>query len=179
MSSQDMPGADAACEPSAGDYALVFATSLLVWLLLISSLDPVELGVGALAAAVVTLMTGRRAAVFSGLSVGPMALLGMLRYLGAFFIALVKANVDLAARVLDPALPIRPTVVEVETRLKSRLGRLLLANSITLTPGTLSIDYVGDRLLVHWVYCPPGTDRASATRDIAAGFENHLMEFLK
>lgn len=165
--------------PSMGDYALVFAASLLVWLLLSGSLDPAELGVGVLAAAVVTLLTGRRAAVFSGLRVGPMALLGMARYLGAFLVALVKANVDLAARVLNPALPIRPAVVEVETRLKSRLGRLLLANSITLTPGTLSIDYVGDRLLVHWVYCPPGSDIESTTRDIAAGFEDHLMEFLK
>lgn len=165
--------------PAAGDYALVFAACLLVWLLLSSSLDPVELGSGVLAAAVVTLLTGKRAAIFSGLSVGPAALLGMLRYLGAFSVALVKANIDLAARVLNPALPIRPVVVEVETRLKSRLGRLLLANSITLTPGTLSIDYVGDRLLVHWVYCPPGSDINSATREIVVGFEEHLMEFLK
>jgi len=174
MSSPEAPSV-----PTPGDYALVFVASLLVWVLLSSSLDPVELGVGVLAAAVVTLLTGKRAAVFSGLSVGPMALLGMIRYLGAFFVALVKANIDLAGRVLNPALPIRPAVVEVETRLKSRLGRLLLANSITLTPGTLSIDYVGDRLLVHWVYCPPGTDIESATREIAIGFETHLMEFLK
>lgn len=179
MSSSRLSGSQAPAMASAGDYALVFAVSLLVWLLLSASLDPVELGVGVLAAGLVTLLTGQRAAVFSGLSVGPMALLGMLRYLGVFFVALVKANIDLAARVLNPALPIRPAVVEVETRIKSRLGRLLLANSITLTPGTLSIDYVGDRLLVHWVYCPPGTDIESATRDIAAGFESHLMEFLK
>ena len=179
MPSPEMPAVEASVVPSVADYALVFALSLLVWLLLSSSLDPLELGVGVLAAGVVTLLTGQRAAVFSGLSLGPFALLGMLRYLGAFFVALVKANIDLAARILNPALPIRPAVVEVETRLKSRLGRLLLANSITLTPGTLAIDYVGDRLLVHWVYCPPGTDIESATREIAIGFENHLMEFLK
>lgn len=165
--------------PSFGDYALVFSSSLLVWMLLVGSVDPVEFGVGLLVAAVVTALTGRRAAIFTGLGVGPMALLGMLRYLGTFFVALLKANIDLASRVLNPDLPIRPALVEVETRLKSRLGRMLLANSITLTPGTLSVDFVGDRLLVHWVYCPPGSDQQSATRDIVAGFEKHLMEFLK
>jgi len=165
--------------PSNGDYALVFFSSLLVWMLLVSSLDPVEFGVGLLVAALVTALTGRRAGIFSGLSVGPMALLGMLRYLGTFFVALLKANIDLASRVLNPDLPIRPTLVEVETKLKSRLGRMLLANSITLTPGTLSVDFVEDRLLVHWVYCPPGTDRQAATRDIVSGFEKHLLEFLK
>jgi len=164
---------------STADHALVFFTSLLTWLLLTASLAPVELGAGLLVAAMVTVLTGRRAAIFSGLSVGPMALLGMLRYLGAFFVALVRANIDLAARVLNPSLPIRPALVEVETRLRSRLGRMLLANSITLTPGTLSVDFVGDRLLVHWVYCPPGTDQQTATRDIVGGFEQHLMEFLK
>jgi multicomponent Na+:H+ antiporter subunit E len=41
---------------------------------------------------------------------------------------------------------------------------MLLANSITLTPGTLAVDIRGDRILVHWVDCPPGTDLDRATR---------------
>jgi len=173
------PSIPASPAPSTGDYAFVFFTSYLVWVLLESSLTLQGLAAGLLVAAIVTVLTGRRAAVFSGLRVSPAAFVGVLKYLGSFAIALVKANIDLAARVLNPALPIRPAVVEVETRLQSPLGRLLLANSITLTPGTLSVEYNDNRLLVHWVYCPPGEDLAAATRDIAAGFENHLMEFLK
>jgi len=172
------PSLSASPAPSAGDYAFVFFTSYLVWLLMTANLAVQSLAVGLLVAAIVTVLTGRRAAVFSGLRVTPAAVLGVLKYLGHFALALVKANFDLAARVLNPALPIRPAVVEIETRLRSPLGRLLLANSITLTPGTLSVDYNDNRLLVHWVYCPPGEDLAAATRDIAAGFENHLMEFL-
>ena len=172
------PSLSASPAPSASDYAFVFFTSYLVWVLLTSSLALQELGVGLLVAAVVTVLTGHRAAVFSGLRVSPAAVIGVLKYLATFAVALVKANFDLAARVLNPALPIRPAVVEVETRLRSPLGRLLLANSITLTPGTLAVDYNDNRLLVHWVYCPPGVDMAAATRDIAASFENHLMEFL-
>jgi multicomponent Na+:H+ antiporter subunit E len=96
-----------------------------------------------------------------------------------FFRALVVANFDVARRVVSPSLPIRPAVVEVRTGLRSALGRMLLANSITLTPGTLTIDVEGDRLLVHWIDCPPGTDLAQATNAIAAGFERHIKGFLK
>ena len=93
-------------------------------------------------------------------------------------IALVRANFDLAARVLSPSLPIRPAMVEVRTSLKSPLGKMLLANTITLTPGTLTVDVIGDRLLVHWVYCPEGMSTEEATAQIAARFEKHLGGFL-
>jgi multicomponent Na+:H+ antiporter subunit E len=56
---------------------------------------------------------------------------------------------------------------------------LLLANSITLTPGTLSVDVQGGRILVHWVDCAPGDDLAAATREIAESFERHIRGFLK
>ena len=49
-------------------------------------------------------------------------------------------------------------MVRITTSLRSDLGRLVLANSITLTPGTLSVDIDGETLLVHWIDCPPGTD---------------------
>ena len=55
----------------------------------------------------------------------------------------------------------------------------MLANSITLTPGTLTVDVEGDALLVHWIDCPPGTDIATATQTIASGFERHLRGFLQ
>ena len=90
----------------------------------------------------------------------------------------MRANLDLAARVLAPSLPINPALVEINTELKSPLGKLLLANTITLTPGTLTVDVVDNRLLVHWVYRPPGTDIQQATEKIAATFERHLSRFL-
>jgi len=85
----------------------------------------------------------------------------------------------MARRILTPSLPLNPEVVEVKTELQSDLGRLLLANSITLTPGTLTVDVKDDRLLVHWVDCRPGTDLEQATQAIAAGFERHIKGFLK
>ena len=50
--------------------------------------------------------------------------------------------------------------------------------TITLTPGTLTVDVVDNRLLVHWVYRPPGTDIQQATEKIASTFERHLSRFL-
>ena len=59
------------------------------------------------------------------------------------------------------------------------LGRLILANSITLTPGTLSVDILGDTILIHWIDCPPGVDIEQATAAIVGSFEHHISGFLK
>ncbi len=159
-------------------YALVFFVSFTLWLLLTGTLAGDELVLGASIAALVTLLFSSRLAIFTGFRFSWKAPLYILSYLGNFFVALVRANLDLARRVLSPSLPINPALVEIRTGLTSPLGKLLLANTITLTPGTLTIDVVDDRLLVHWVYCPPGTDVQQATEKIAASFEQHLARFL-
>ena len=170
---------DSEPKASARTYVVACAVALLLWVLLVGSLDPAELAAGLLVALVVLAVSGPRLAILDGIRLRPAALLHVVSYLAYFFVALIRSNVDMARRVLSPSLPLRPAVVEVATSLESPLGRLVLANSITLTPGTLSVDVKGDRLLVHWVDCPPGTDLAAATRAIAAGFERHLSGFLK
>ncbi|MEW8549072.1 MAG: Na+/H+ antiporter subunit E [Candidatus Thiodiazotropha endolucinida] len=117
--------------------------------------------------------------LFSGLRLSPAAILPFISYLAVFLAALIRANLDMARRVLSPSLPLNPGVVEVKTRLKSSLGRLILANSITLTPGTLTVDLQGDSILIHWVDIPPGSDIESATRDVTDIFERHLVGFVK
>jgi multicomponent Na+:H+ antiporter subunit E len=52
---------------------------------------------------------------------------------------------------LNLYLPIRPGIVKVRTKLKTDMARTFLANSITLTPGTLTVDCVGDHLYIHWI----------------------------
>ncbi len=159
-------------------YALVFLVALLLWLLMVGNLNRDELLAGVLVAVAVTLLFGSRFTIFTGFRFSWLAPLYILSYLGNFFVALVRANLDLAARVLAPSLPIKPALVEIKTNLQSPLGKLLLANTITLTPGTLTVDVTENRLLVHWVYCPPGTDMQQATEKIAATFEKHLSRFL-
>jgi len=62
---------------------------------------------------------------------------------------IVKANLDVARRVLDPTLPIRPTLVRVPANQRTDLGRVIFANSITLTPGTVSVRLEGGQIVVH------------------------------
>jgi multicomponent Na+:H+ antiporter subunit E len=160
-------------------YALAFALCWLAWLLLAGQLNAQELIAGGVVALGVTLISGPHLAVFTGVRFTPAAPFHLAGFLLVFLRSLVYANLDMARRVLSPSLPIRPAVVEVETQLQSVLGRLLLTNAITLTPGTLSVDVHENRLTVHWVDCPPGLDMPGQTRAIVSGFERHLRGFLK
>ena len=86
---------------------------------------------------------------------------------------LVHANLPVARIVLAPSLPLNPGIVKVRTRLKSKMGRLMLANSITLTPGTLTVEMLGEWLYIHWVTVD-STDIEAATASIVSGFEHYL-----
>lgn len=159
-------------------YLVVYSSSLMLWLLLAGSLKIETIVSGLLLALVVTVAT-RRIEMFDAVIISLTAPVSLMLYLGVFFIALVRSNIDMARRVLSPSLPINPEIVEIQTSLKSDLGKLLLANSITLTPGTLTVDVIDDRMIIHWIECRPGTDLDLATRAIAAGFEYHIRGFLK
>ena len=62
---------------------------------------------------------------------------------------IVLANIEVAKLIVDPKLPIRPQMIRVKANQATELGRVILANSITLTPGTVSVDMQGDRIWVH------------------------------
>ena len=71
-----------------------------------------------------------------------------------FMIELFKANVDVAFRALNPKLPLNPGIVKVPVKLKSEYGKSMLANSITLTPGTITMDTVEqDGQDYYYIHC--------------------------
>ncbi len=156
-------------------FVLLFA----LWMLLAGNLDPAELIAGLLVALIVTLISRPHLEIFDGLRLTPAAIPAFFGYLGLFFVALVRANLDMARRVLSPSLPLRPALVEVRTELQSTLGRLILANSITLTPGTLTVEVYGETMLVHWIDAPADIDLEGATEAIVRPFERYLQGFLK
>ncbi|MHA1129064.1 MAG: Na+/H+ antiporter subunit E [Alphaproteobacteria bacterium] len=151
----------------------VFAFLLLFWILLNGSLAPGVLGVGAVVALVIMLFSRDGMTFLTGFRYTPKALLAALLYLLFFFKELMKANLRLAKIVLSPSMPINPGFVKVRTSLKSPMGRFLLANSITLTPGTLTIEMEGEWLYVHWVTMD-ASDIDEATDKIVTGFERYL-----
>ncbi|GBF76893.1 hypothetical protein PA598K_05405 [Paenibacillus sp. 598K] len=77
--------------------------------------------------------------------------------------------------VLRPQLDIRPAILEVPTQLKSSLERALFATCITLTPGSLSMEFSreGDRIFVHYLDV---RDREAAIREVKATFERRILE---
>jgi multicomponent Na+:H+ antiporter subunit E len=78
---------------------------------------------------------------------------------------ILLANISVAIIVLNPKMPISPGFILLKTKLRKELTRVLYANSITLTPGTITIDLNGDRLLVH-----------ALTEEAAEGVANWYME---
>ena len=153
--------------------AVLFATLYLFWLLLNPTLAADNLIAGGLVALAIALLYRNGLSFFTEFRATPAAFKAGFLYYGYFFKELVRSNLALARIVLTPALPINPGIVKVRTRLKSRMGRLMLANSITLTPGTLTVELDGEWLYVHWVTVASAEVEA-ATAEIVAGFERYL-----
>lgn len=78
-----------------------------------------------------------------------------LVYLFPFFLAMARANIDVAYRVITGR--INPAIVKIDPQLKNDMSLTFLANSITLTPGTLSVDVdqKTNELYVHWINAKP------------------------
>lgn len=81
----------------------------------------------------------------------------LIRYIPWELWQIVLANIDVAYRVLHPKMPIDPRVIEFETPLRGEFSQVTLANSITLTPGTITIrvDPERGKFLVHAIAKEP------------------------
>lgn len=130
-------------------YALSLGLVLYaVWLLWSGIYKPMLLILGVLSCALVLLVVRRMNAFdqeTAPVELAPPALL----YLPWLAWEIVKANVDVARRILSPGPPIDPRIVEVESAQRSEIGRTVFANSITLTPGTVTVEVEGSRCRVH------------------------------
>jgi multicomponent Na+:H+ antiporter subunit E len=106
----------------------------------------------------------------------PMRYFWFFCYIPLFFFYMLMANLDVVYRVIHPLMPIKPGIVKVKTTLKSESAKAALANSITLTPGTLTVDITDDGYLyVHWINVSV-TDVEGATRRIVRRFETLLSK---
>ncbi len=99
----------------------------------------------------------------------------ILRLLGSFAIELVAANLAVARVVLAPRLHIRPGIVAYPLELRSETAITWLANLITLTPGTLTIDVSEDHKLLY-IHTLNIADASEVIASIRQAFEVHLLE---
>lgn len=88
-----------------------------------------------------------------------------IRYIYHLIIEIIKANIDVAKIVLSREMNIQPQFFKVPLQLKKDLNKVIYANAITLTPGTLSVDMGDDYILIH-----------ALTQAAAQGVEGSILE---
>lgn len=132
---------------------LRFATILLfalaaTWWVLSGYTKPLILTLGAISIGLVLLICARMR-ILDRETAPYMTLPQTLAYFGWLFVEIVKANVAVVRAVLSPDLEISPTLTKIPTKGKTDLAKTMFANSITLTPGTVSVEMAEDHILVH------------------------------
>ena len=148
---------------------------MIVWIGFTNSFDVQEIEVGLVLTAIISFL-GIRLFTCCDLSLlNPNKLLYLTQYFFVFMFALIKSNLDVAKRVLSPSLPINPGIVKFKTKLTKNFAKMVLANSITLTPGTLTIDIIDDTFYIHWIDVKT-TNPEEVYIEIAKQFESILLK---
>ncbi len=126
--------------------------AFLLWIALAGSWDAQVVWAGIAVSIIVLLIMKEVPAQDLGKWINPVRYFWMIVYIIVFAYYIVKANLDVVYRVLHPDMPIRPGIVRVKTNLKTPTAVTTLANSITLTPGTLTVNATEDGVLyIHWI----------------------------
>jgi multicomponent Na+:H+ antiporter subunit E len=131
----------------------LFVVCFVLWLLLSGHWDAVHVGLGAAASTLVVWLNRGQEDITAAVR----ALPRVLWYVSWLLGEIVRSNLAVARIVLDPRLPIDPVVVRLRPPMRGALAMTTLANSITLTPGTITLDAEDGELTVH-ALTPDGLD---------------------
>ena len=130
--------------------SLVLAVTLMVvWLLWSGHSEPLLVGFGMFSCLLVVLLSRRMGIVDEETVPVQLGLRPFVRYAPWLVSQIVVANVDVARRILSPKMPIAPALIRVKVTQQGDLGRVIYANSITLTPGTVSVEVEEGEITVH------------------------------
>lgn len=155
-------------------YFSTFVFCFLVWILL-AGISPPELILGAAVSIVLALLIAKFTDISISWKTPVQIVLFIVLYIPVFLYELIKSNIDVLFRVLNPKLPINPGFVKVKSEVNGKLGKLILANSITLTPGTISVDADDEGVFVHWIDVK-GNSEEEYSEKIAGKFERILRK---
>lgn len=122
-----------------------------IWLLFTYSLNWQNVVVGLVVSTLTVIIFGNYFIQDLSKLLDPRRYYWFIIYMVVFTWECVKANFDVAYRVLHPDLPINPGIVKARTTLKTDIARTTLANSITMTPGTITMDIIGEDVYIHWI----------------------------
>ncbi len=159
-------------------YVIYFIIGFCLWFLLTLSVNVDHLVVGVIVVLLGTILFG---GYFTSKPVKFLQLhrlFWVIIYIPVFIWYMFKANIDVAYRVLHPERPIKPGIVKIKTTLTTDIAKVFLANSITLTPGTMTCDIDGEFLYIHWIWVQ-STEIEEASKIIAKGFEKFLRRIFE
>jgi multicomponent Na+:H+ antiporter subunit E len=156
----------------------LFFFLVFLWLVLTSSFNSQEFLIGVFICFIIALITYKFYIKLGFPSISFRKIYFFVLYILVLFYEIIKANLDVALRIIRPSLPINPGVVVIKTSLKSDIAKTILANSITLTPGTFTLNIEGNKLLIHWIDVQ-ATDIEAATNIIGERFEKYLRIIFK
>ena len=156
---------------------IVFIISFLVWVAITSITDLQEVIAGLIVAFLVTMISGKFFITSESSGQFLRRFLYGLLYIVKFLWEMTKANLHVAYIVISPMLPIKPGIVKIRTDLTKDSAITVLTNSITLTPGTLTVDVNPDKreLYIHWIDVE-SKDVDQNTQIIGSRFEKLLKE---
>jgi len=155
------------------NFLYLFFILMIIWLALTSSFHWQELLAGGMVSLLLAIILQK---TYHNLGLPPLSIKRItyfLLYIAVLFKEIIRANLDVAYRVIHPRMPIKPGIVVIKTTLKQDIAKTMLANSITLTPGTFTLDILGDQLLIHWINVQ-AEETEEATRIIRDRFEKYL-----
>lgn len=163
---------------------IYFVLAFIIWVMLTwpfadGKIDIQVVIAGVIASAIIAILFHEILPKEHLVFISPVRIFWALVYIPVFFYYMMKANLDVVYRALHPKMPIKPGIVKIKTILKTESGITALANSITLTPGTLTVDLTDDGFLyVHWINVK-SDDIEEATRLIARRFEWFLKRIFE
>lgn len=135
------------------DYIMRFVLTALImfafWIFLSGKFSFILLLSGVISSLLVSYMSNDLLIGNGDIKLGFIRTIRFIRFLPWLLWQIVLANIDLALRTLHPKMPINPILINIKNNLKTDLGMVILANSITLTPGTVTIDVNENEFLVH------------------------------
>lgn len=156
---------------------IVFVFALLVWLALTDIKNYQEILIGIAIALLISFLTGHFLITTEKSQHPVKRFIHFIFYVFKFIWEMIKANFEVAYLVIHPMLPIKPGIVKIKTKLTKDSAITVLSNSITLTPGTLTVDVNKDKqeLYIHWIKVKT-QNIDEATEQIGNRFEKSLTE---
>jgi multicomponent Na+:H+ antiporter subunit E len=139
---------------------LLFVLLLAFWLIIVPSIDLVQIVVGSIVALAITAYSFDIAKATKPFNFNLFYVFKFIRFGLILLVEIVKSNIEVAKIILAPKLKIRPKFIRVDNPLKSDLNRVIYGNAITLTPGTITVELEEDYIIIHALNSSVPTDKS-------------------